>query len=33
MEIDDNAGTLRVHLKGYSSADIAAVGRSLRGSN
>lgn len=33
MEWEDGAGTLRVHLKGYPAADIAAVGRSLRGSH
>jgi hypothetical protein len=33
MEFDDNAGTLRVHLKGYSAPEIATVGRGLRGSH
>ena len=33
IEFDDNAGTLRVHLKGYSAMEIATVGRSLRGSH
>ena len=31
IELEDNAGTWRVHLKGYRAADIAAIGRSLRG--
>jgi hypothetical protein len=31
IELDKSAGTLRVHLKGYSATDIATVGRSLRG--
>ena len=33
IELEDNAGTLRVHLKGYSAPEIATVGRSLRGSH
>lgn len=33
MKFEDSGGTLQLHLKGYSAADIAAVGRSLRGWN
>lgn len=33
IELADSGGTLRVHLKGYHAADIAVVGRGLRGSN
>lgn len=33
IEWEDHAGMLRVHLTGYEAADIAVVGRSLRGSN
>lgn len=33
MEWEDHTGTLRVHLKGYSATEIAAVGRGLRSSN
>lgn len=32
IELEDDAGTLRVHLTGYHAADIATVGRGLRGS-
>ena len=33
IELEDCAGSWRVHLKGYRAADIAAIGRSLRGSD
>ena len=33
IEWEDHAGILRVQLTGYQAADIAVVGRSLRGSN
>lgn len=33
IELDENAGILRVHLKGYSVTDIATVGRRLRGAD
>lgn len=33
IEIEDGGGTLRVHLKGYSAADVATVGRGLRGAH
>ncbi len=33
IELEDNAGSWRVHLKGYRAVDIAAIGRSLRGSD
>lgn len=31
IELEDGAVSLRVHLKGYSAADVATVGRSVRG--
>lgn len=31
IELEDGAVSLRLHLKGYSATDIAAVGRSVRG--
>ena len=31
IEFEEGAVSLRVHLKGYSAADIAAVGRGVRG--
>lgn len=33
IEIEGGDGTLRVHLKGYSAADVATVGRGLRGAH
>ena len=30
IELEDGAVSLRLHLKGYSATDIAAVGRSVR---
>ena len=33
IELEGDAGTLRVHLKGYSATEIATVGRGLQGSN
>lgn len=30
IQFEDSGGTLRVHLKGYSAAEIATVGRSFR---
>lgn len=33
IEWERGGGTLRVHLKGYSAADVATVGRSLRDSH
>jgi hypothetical protein len=31
IELQDGAVSLRLHLKGYSATDIAAVGRGVRG--
>ncbi len=31
IELEDGAVSLRVHLKGYSAAEIATVGRGVRG--
>jgi hypothetical protein len=33
IALEDGPVSLRVHLKGYSATEIAAVGRSLRGSH
>jgi hypothetical protein len=32
IEFEDGEVSLRVHLKGYNATDVAAVGRSMRGS-
>ena len=32
IELENSAGILRVHLKGYSATEVATVGRSMRGS-
>ena len=33
IELKNDVGSWRVHLKGYRAADIAAIGRSLRGTD